>query len=318
MAERNRQRRAKKAVKFTKKQKILLNVLTVVCFAGLVFSVIMIVLNSNSETRDRDRIENDLSQFLNPSSEVGGEDPYKNVTFPAGILEEMKPFYARNSETVGFLYISGLKNFGYPIVQTTNNDKYYRKDLDLKSSREGTAFVDCHVDMQNEAHSWLIHGHNNKNGLMFGPLAKYNAFNYGISQYKAAPVITFTTLYDVRFYKIVSVVVANVHWEDGPTFDFVKIDLSNEDDFNQFKYEIERRSVINTGVDIEYGDNIMTLHTCEYFFEKSRLVVFARETRPGESPVVDTSGATINNDAVMPDTYVDIYGKGKKASEAVS
>ncbi len=304
----------KKKRPLTKQQKLMMNGLLVIFMAALIFSGAMLANNYIRESADRKRVASDLNLFQNPSMVTNpGEDPYKDVEFPAGILEQLKPFYARNPELVGFITIDGIKDFGYPIVQTDNNDKYYRKNLDLKYSKEGTAFVDYKVDLNAPNQNILIHGHNNKNGLMFGPLEKYNALMYGLDLYKKAPVIKFYGINDVREFKIVGFVVANVKWEDGPTFDFAVTDLSDPAVFNNFKTEVEARTVVNTGYSLEYGDTVMTLHSCCYYFKNVRFLVIARALRPGEDPNVDTNLAKIEFDAVMPDTYVDIYDIGTRA-----
>lgn len=298
-----------------KQQKLMLNVLLVICCAALIFSGAMIANNYIREHQDRQRVASDLSMFKNPSVVTDPDkDPYKDIIFPAGILEQLKPFYARNSELVGFITIDGIDDFGYPIVQTGDNDKYYRKNLDLKYSKEGTAFVDYKVNLNADNQNILIHGHNNKNGLMFGPLEHYNAMLYGLDLYKKAPVIKYYSLTDVKEFKIVGFVVANVKWTDGPTFDFTQTDLTDPDIFANFKAEVEARTVVDTGYTMKYGDTIMTLHSCCYYFKDVRFLVIARALRPGEDANVDTSLAKIRYDAVMPDTFVDIYNLGTRAS----
>ncbi len=304
----------KKKRPLSKQQKLMMNVLLVICGAALIFSGAMIAINYVRENGDRDRVASDLSMFHNPSVVTNPEkDPYKDIVFPAGILEQLKPFYARNKELVGFITIDGVKDFGYPIVQTGNNEKYYRKNLDLKSSREGTAFVDYNVNLNADSQNILIHGHNNKNGLMFGPLEKYNAILYGLDLYKKAPVIKFYNLTEVQEFKIVGFVVANVKWADGPTFDFTQTDLTDPDVFAAFKAEVEARTVVDTGYYMEYGDTIMTLHSCCYYFKDARFLVIARKLRSGESAEVDTGLAKVRYDAVMPDPFVDVYNLGTRA-----
>ncbi len=293
----------------------MLNVLLVICCAALIFSGAMIANNYIREHQDRRRVASDLSMFQNPSTVSDPDkDPYKDIVFPAGILEQLKPFYARNSELAGFITIDGIKDFGYPIVQAGDNEKYYRKNLDLKYSKEGTAFVDYKVNLIADSQNILVHGHNNKNGLMFGPLERYNALLYGLDLYKKAPVIKLYNLTEVKEFKVVGFVVANVKWADGPTFDFTVTDLTDPEVFADFKAEVEARTVVDTGYYMEYGDTILTLHSCCYYFKDVRFLVIARELRQGEDIEVDTSLAKVRYDAVMPDTFVDIYNLGTRAS----
>lgn len=300
--------------KSAKRTRAITGIVLAVCCAAIVFSVGMIVLNSKNESSDRDRVTSDFSVFINPTPEA--EDKYPGVDFPVGILENMKSFYARNPETVGFVMIGGIDGFGYPVVQTDNNEKYYRRDLDLNKSREGTAFVDCRVDLTSPASNILIHGHNNKNGLMFGPIEKYNALLHGLDQYLKAPTLTYYSLFEKTEYKIVTLVIANTHSKDGPRFDFSKTDLSTPEAFEEFKNEVEKRATFTTGADLQFGDRIITLHTCSYYgFEGSRVLLIARALRDGESPETDVSAAKTNFGAAVPDTFAEKKKLGVRASE---
>ena len=77
-----------------------------------------------------------------------------------------------------------------------------------------------------------------------------------------------------------------------------KHDFISRTDFNNFIIDIMDRSDIFTDVDIQYGDDILTLSTCYWPFREDmdnvRLAVFARKVRPGESEYVDVSKAQVN------------------------
>jgi hypothetical protein len=64
---------------------------------------------------------------------------------------------------------------------------------------------------------------------------------------------------------------------------------------------INERTAFNTGVDVQEGDKFLTLSTCSNEFEPSRFVVIGRRVRDGEDPEVDTSLASLNENAKEPD-----------------
>ena len=70
--------------------------------------------------------------------------------------------------------------------------------------------------------------------------------------------------------------------------------FENEEDFNLWVNEAYERSIINTGINAKFGDDLITLITCCEDFEDARLVVMARKTREGESEAVDTSISALN------------------------
>ena len=77
-----------------------------------------------------------------------------------------------NPDTVGWLCIQGTK-INYPIVQTTDNDKYLHTGFDGKSSRAGTIFLDYESESNLTGKNNIIYGHNMKNGTMFRDLNLY-------------------------------------------------------------------------------------------------------------------------------------------------
>ena len=64
-------------------------------------------------------------------------------------------------------------------------------------------------------------------------------------------------------------------------------------------------ALINTGVDVQPSDKLLTLSTCSHEFDNARLVVVARMVREGERAEVDTSNVTLNTSARYPQVYYD-------------
>ena len=56
-------------------------------------------------------------------------------------------------------------------------------------------------------------------------------------------------------------------------------DLSDRDDFDYFVEHVKERALYDTGVDVEWGDDLLTLSTCSYHVKNGRLVVVARKLR---------------------------------------
>lgn len=74
-----------------------------------------------------------------------------------------------------------------------------------------------------------------------------------------------------------------------------------------FVGNIMDRSTFYTDVDLEYGDQIITLSTCYYYpmgkDVDCRFALFARKVREGESLEVDASKITVNQSPLFFDTY---------------
>ena len=131
-----------------------------------------------------------------------------------------------------------------------------------------------------------------------------------MSFYKQNPTIEFSTLYKKGTYKIYAAFVLNASKADDNDYiyNISRKSFIDDDDFDSWVNEARQRSLINTGVDVKNGDNIITLVTCTYDFDNARFVVMARETREDEESSVNTSKATANPSPKYPKRWYDDRG----------
>ncbi len=238
---------------------------------------------------------------------------------PLVIMDSMKSFYDENPHTAGWITVGGT-SIDNVVVHTDNNDYYLNHDFRGKSSQPGTVFADfrCVVNDYdfNQSDNIILYGHNQANGSMFGTLQKYKITKQNTRKfdfYLEHPTFTFSNLYEEYTYKIIALFVCEVEPEqtrDGVIFDYHNYIRfgATEKTFDEFIKNVEERSEIITGVDVEEGDQFMTLSTCSNEFEPSRFVVIGRKVREGESAEVDTSLAKLNPDCKEPD-WNYIYNK---------
>ncbi len=227
---------------------------------------------------------------------------YPNVIFPMGLQLKYARLYATNQDFVGYLEAEGI-GLSLPIVQAENDSKYLEKNFYGKSTKYGCPFV-THVNNIVELDTnTIIFGHHMNNGTVFGALDKYKS----VDGFKAAPVITFNTLYKDYSWKVVAAFVTNAYEEDdnGYLFRYYFASLSTQDRFAAYLNEMQQRSLYDTGVDVLPTDKLLTLSTCSHEFDDARFVVVARLVRPGESTDVDVSKATVNPSPRYPQAYYD-------------
>lgn len=212
-----------------------------------------------------------------------------------------------NSDFKGWITVSGT-NIDNPFFQTSDNEFYLNHNQDKQKSTYGALFLDYSNTLteQRRDKNLVIYGHHMKNGSMFANLVKYKSLNF----YKQHPTVDFSTLYGKSTYKIYAAFVLNASKADdnGYVYNIYRNKFSDEEDFNGWYSEAAERSIINTGVDVEYGDNIITLVTCDYDFENARFVVMARETRSDENETTDTSRASTNASPRYPKRWYDDRG----------
>ena len=231
----------------------------------------------------------------------------------ATMNERFEKLMATNKDTVGWLTVPGTK-CDNPVVQTNDNEKYLNTTFEGEKSKYGTIYADMACKIEKPIHAdvnpstamsdnIILYGHHMRDGTMFGELKNFRKYSF----YKEHPVIQFTTLYDTQTvdWKIVSVFIINTKRYDSTdtVFNYRYVDFANEQEFMVYMNEIKQRSIINTGVDVQYGDKFVTLSTCTYEFDDARLVLVARRVRDGESSEVDLSKTGVNQDVVYPKAY---------------
>ncbi len=230
---------------------------------------------------------------------------YPDVIFPVGLQLKYARLYATNKEFAGYLEAKGV-NLSLPVVQAQNDSKYLNKNFYGNTTKYGCPFV-THVNNIVELdQNTIIFGHHMNNGTIFGALDAYKK----IDGFKAAPVITFNTLYKDYSWKVVAAFITNAYEKDdnGYVFRYYFASLSTQDRFAAYLNEMSQRSLYDTGVDVLPTDKLLTLSTCSHEFTDARFVVVARLVRPGESTDVDVSKATVNPNPRYPQAY---YNKKK-------
>ena len=277
---------------------------------------------------------NNKEQIINVNNKPGDSSTSEGEPEPRKVLEQFKPFLEQNPDTIGWLTIKGPDLKGNDtwidnvVMQCDDNDLYLNHNFNMEVIKSGEFFVDYEskITPTREPGNIVIYGHNMASGLYFGQLPAY--FNWGkahyaygkttddpndISFYKAHPTVEFSTLYKKSTYKIFACMLINTEpsADAGNVFDYYLVhDFNSQTDFNEYVAEIlDRSTFYNPDVNVKYGDQLLTLSTCMWGYGDTdlRFVVFARETREGESPNVDVSKAYANPNPKFYQLYYDIY-----------
>ena len=186
-------------------------------------------------------------------------------------LEKLKK---QNNDIVGWLEIPNTK-INYPVLQTTDNEYYMTHTYKKEYSKDGSIFLDKDYNWDVPSSNLLIYGHNNKNGNMFQELLKYEDESY----YKEHPTIKFTTVNEDCTYEIIAVFKSRVYYKSEKNVFryYYFINAENEEEYNNYVEESKKASLYDTGKTAEYGEQLLTLSTCEYSQEDGRFVIVARK-----------------------------------------
>lgn len=209
---------------------------------------------------------------------------------PTPMIPEMAELYAQNSDLAGWIRIDDTV-IDYPVMYTPDDGQFYlyrtfqRED---DPSKQGCVFIDENCSIDPRSTNLLLHGHNMRNGSMFHSLVEYADRDY----YEQHPTIQYTTLYDQQEYEIVYVFRSRVYNTNDDVFKYYKFyNAYTPEEFNNFIAGCEELALYDTGITPEFGDEFLTLNTCEYTAENGRMVVVARRVKP-ESEAAPTAAPT--------------------------
>ena len=152
--------------------------------------------------------------------------------------------------------------------------------------------------MQKPSANLAIYGHHMKNGSMFAHLDKFKSESFW-SEHKT---IAFNTLTDRQEYEIVAVFRTVVYTDSPDAFKYYRfVDAGNANEFDSFIAKCKELSFYDTGVTAAYGDKLITLSTCEYSRNNSRLVVVAKRIVEGGDADAAQTYAEASAESQRPD-----------------
>ncbi len=225
------------------------------------------LLQSGGDTETDESKGGLQGEISGPQFTLDGPAPEKTV------LEEYKNLLNKYSDLIGWLKIADT-NIDYPVMQTSDNDYYLNHDLDGKVNKNGTIFLDKDCDVVDMSTNLILYGHHMKSGKMFGSLVKYSSKDY----YEKHKYIQFDTIYEKGTYEVMYVFRSKVFKEDEIAFKYYQfIEANGETEFKSNMDEMAAMSLYSTGVTAQYGDQLLTLSTCDYEEKDGRFVVVAKK-----------------------------------------
>lgn len=210
-------------------------------------------------------------------SEEAVETPEPEPT-PKVMIPEMAELYAQNNDLAGWIKIDGTI-IDYPVMYTPSDGEFYlyrtfEKEED--PTKQGCVFIDEHCMIDPRGTNLLLHGHNMRKGTMFHSLIEYEDIDF----YREHPTIKFTTLYDQEEYEIVYAFRSRVYDQADDVFKYYKFyQADTQEEFDGFVNGCRGLALYDTGIEPVFGDEFLTLNTCEYSVENGRMVIVARKKR---------------------------------------
>lgn len=236
--------------------------LTIICLSVFIFASYRLIDTTLDYYNNRKVINSVQETFYGL-----GEDDNQNSNEPRSIRAGFDLLQKENDELVGWITMEGTQ-IDYPILKASNNVDYLKRDFYKKSNIAGSIFMDFRNDVESMGQNTIVYGHRMKDGSMFEQLTKYQDPEF----FKGHQTFEFDTLYDSYEAEVFAVYITTTE------FDYIQTDFENDVEYEQLLTKIQEESMIETDVEVNADDHILTLSTCDYNLDPNhgRLVVQAK------------------------------------------
>ncbi len=178
------------------------------------------------------------------------------------------PYYKGIQNCVGWLRIDGTV-INYPVMQSKDDPEFYlHHAVSGEYSYPGVPFLDarCELGVSNQL---IIYGHNMKNGTMFHNLRNYSSYSW----WQNHQFIDLDTVNGSARYEVMAVIQYD---SDHDPFRFNAYTDMDADTFDWFVRQIRSRQIYETDVTASFGNELLTLSTCDWKYNNGRQLVIAR------------------------------------------
>lgn len=253
---------SKKPPKKRSKSNMIYNVLMLICLVVFLVSG-GILAKRYYDDRQTENEFADLQAMIDPDAQATGEE--SNSAKFAALRDQ-------NSDFIGWISIDGT-NLDFPVMYAPDNkDFYLRHDFNKEYSVYGVPYLDEKTTLgaNDQSENLIVYGHNMKTGTIFGCLTGYKQADY----YTEHPRIEFDTVYGDGTYEVFAAFAIDV--VNDTSFVYNQYVDMDEAAYNEYVDEVISRSDVDTGIRPSYGEQLLTLSTCEYSSDNGRYVVVAR------------------------------------------
>lgn len=212
------------------------------------------------EYHDNKQVYDEVKEYK-PKKVENKEDEYE---FTKEDYDKLKSI---NSDFIGWIYIPNT-NVDYPMVQTEDNDYYLSHNFYKEDNGGGCIFIASEIEEPfKSARNTIIHGHNMKDGSMFGSLVNFKDKEF----FDNNKIIYIGTEDGVHKYEIFSAYWQKVN--DEP----YQYGFESDEKYVEYLNELKQKSAYTRDTaEFTANDKIITLSTCSYEVNDGRYLIHAR------------------------------------------
>ena len=240
----------KKEPKRAKKSKKKLVIVLVIIFAIIFLASLSYLIYYFVTTGKAKGEIKEVQEYMSITEEVTDEQ-----------VEKLRNMQNENEDIKAWIKIEDTK-INYPVLQGDDNEYYLDHNYKHEKSKYGSIFLKDKSVIDEE---------------MFAGLMKYTDKDY----YENHKTITFVTDKEVREYEILAAFKSRVFYKkEKNVFRYYDgINFENEEEFNDYVENVKKIQLYDTGITANYGEQLLTMITCEYSQENGRMVVVAKRVK---------------------------------------
>lgn len=239
-------------------------VVRIICFLlvlGAASLIAVRLIQYNREDQILEEIAKVTAQYIIPAPAISQDSV---ITADIEEFIDFEGLKEVNEDVCGYIKINGTQ-ISYPVMRSEQPDKYLRRNFYRESSIYGSIYLDnagYHAGT-----NLVLYGHNMKSGKMFGELKRY--LDDGFAQEHQE--IRYITGEEIRIYYLCAVFQAPADEEK-----LIKnlIPYTAEECRMLADFITEQGGTIYQ--EFSWGDQLITLVTCEYSNKNGRLFVIGR------------------------------------------
>ena len=228
----------------------------------------------------REQIGKDITDnSANPDNDPDTKNANMVEVNGVSVQKKYAELYKENPDFVGWLTIADT-HIDYPVMYTPapkeDGEYYIHRNFEGDYSAAGLPFVDANCQIEPATDNVIIYGHNMNAGTMFHDLLKYEDPDF----YEAHKTFTFDTIYGDGKYEVVAFFRGQILPEESKEFKYYEfVNAGSKEEFDQYVKNLKNMSIIDTGVEVSYGDKLITLSTCAYHVTDGRFAVVAKKVQ---------------------------------------
>jgi len=208
-----------------------------------------------------------------PAPAPGDTIPQRPIIDREGVLGSFQPLLDTNEDIRGYIKMQE-STIAYPVVQGIDNEFYLERNIYGDKTISASIFMDYRNNVDVLDDNTIIYGHN-LNTTMFNDLDFFVDEETRDDFYAINRVFRFDTVYKYMQWEVFSAYVV-----DKDDFNYLTTNFTSDAAHMAFINETLDRSYMDYGITATTEDRILTLSTCNHWFNDSRTVVHARLITP--------------------------------------